>query len=246
MKAINITQEVLSKNPHLGSLGIKVFTDSNFPSRFNGVENVGGYYATKTNLHEQDGFWDVEKLPLGENQKYGSITRKGTQNLYHYPIIDLTDEEIQSRIISNSEAIKEQRIKEITEAKIIEEAQLIEDDDEALENQSLFPFWDENNTEVFEGYKYQRIVGLEIHLYKVKVGKGHFTQANWTPENTPSLFTRVGFTENEAVPWNSADASAGEYTLGYLVTHNGQTWISTFDGANAWEPGVFGWDVYTG
>ena len=26
-KAINITQEVLSKNPHLGSLGIKVFTE---------------------------------------------------------------------------------------------------------------------------------------------------------------------------------------------------------------------------
>lgn len=25
------------------------------------------------------------------------------------------------------------------------------------------------------------------------------------------------------------------------VTHNGQNWESTHDGANSWEPGVFGW-----
>ena len=28
-----------------------------------------------------------------------------------------------------------------------------------------------------------------------------------------------------------------------VVTHNGQTWQSTHDGANVWEPGVFGWVV---
>ena len=107
-------------------------------------------------------------------------------------VIDKTTEEIQQELISTSESEKQMLIKLKSEAKIIEEAQLIEDDDEALENQSLFPFWDENNIEVFEGHKYQRIVGLELHLYKVKAGKGHFTQANWSPENTPSLFTRVG------------------------------------------------------
>ena len=113
-KAINITQQIISKNQSFENfgLGIKEFTTSNFPKRFNGVENVSGYYETKTHLHEQDSFWDVEKLPLGENQKYGTIQRKGTENKYHYPVINLTDEEIQSRIISNSEAVKEQRIKE--------------------------------------------------------------------------------------------------------------------------------------
>ncbi len=99
-KTIKITQEVLNANQLFQDkgfgLGIKEFTDSNFPSRFNGVENVGSYYQTRTDLHEQDGFWDVEKLPLGENQKYGTIQRKGTENLYHYPLIDLTEQEIEA------------------------------------------------------------------------------------------------------------------------------------------------------
>lgn len=103
-KAITITQEIKDKNPDFRNfgLGIKVFTNSNFPKRFNGVENVSGYYETKTHLHEQDGFWEVERLPLSENQKYGTIERKGTENKYHYPVIDLTQEEID---IKQQEAI---------------------------------------------------------------------------------------------------------------------------------------------
>lgn len=194
-----------------------------------------------------DGWVDYTPAVIGENQRRGShkeiLDESGELIGVTDHVIDKTTEEIQQELISNSESEKQMLIQAKTETKIIEDAQLIEDDAEALENQALYLFWDENGIEVFEGYKYQRIVGLELHLYKVKIGKGHITQPLWTPENNPSLFTRVGFAD-EAVPWDATSASTGEYTLGYIVTHNGNTWISIFDGVNAWEPGEFGWEIY--
>ena len=94
MKAITITQQVKDNNRSFKSypLGIKIFTT--LPNKFCGTENVTGSYQNRTDLHEEDGFWNIEKLPLGEHQKYGAIEQKGTEKLYHYPIIDFTEEEI--------------------------------------------------------------------------------------------------------------------------------------------------------
>jgi len=43
-------------------------------------------------------------------------------------------------------------------------------------------------------------------------------------------------------PWVQPVGGHDVYRLDDMVTHNGQTWISTND-ANSWEPGVFGWVV---
>jgi len=43
--------------------------------------------------------------------------------------------------------------------------------------------------------------------------------------------------------WSGNNADL--YQVGDIVTHNGQDWIATV-GNNHWEPGVYGWDVYTG
>lgn len=93
-KALYITQEIKDKNPSFRryGLGLSIFTT--LPSRFNGIENIGGYYETHTDKHEADGFWDVEKLPLQQYQRHGALERKGTEKLYHYPIIDFTQEEV--------------------------------------------------------------------------------------------------------------------------------------------------------
>ncbi|NRR90672.1 hypothetical protein HSX10_03740 [Winogradskyella undariae] len=225
------------------------------PKKWVRASKPGYEHPAYDTLSDEEHFLDGWKEVItpefnSETHKLGEL--KDYENKFEYDVDPLTQQEIeanflakQNDLIEDSEANKQQLIQAKTEAKIIEDAQLIEDDTEAIANQALYPFWDENNIEVFEGHKYQRIVGLELHLYKVKVGKGHYTQANWAPENNPSLFTRVGFAD-EAVPWTSTAASAGEYILGYKVTHNGQTWISIFNGANAWEPGEYGWEVFTG
>lgn len=104
MKALYVTQEIKDKNPDLRkyNLGLKIFNI--LPSRFNGVKNVTGYYETRSDLHELDGFWDVEKLPLGQYQKHGTLEQKDDLSLYHYPVIDFTQEETDAAILAEQNA----------------------------------------------------------------------------------------------------------------------------------------------
>lgn len=43
------------------------------------------------------------------------------------------------------------------------------------------------------------------------------------------------------LPWVQPD-STNPYAKGDKVTHNNQTWMSSIDN-NAWEPGVYGWEI---
>lgn len=255
-KAINITQEVLSKNPHLQSygLGITVFTDSNFPSRFKGVKVVGGYYISRTDLHEQDGFWDVEKLPLGENQKYGSIERKGTENLYHYPIIDLTAEEIQNNAISNDNSEKENLIQDKmridAEAALIQEVEAIPiDDAEAMqESIPLQKWWTEGETVVgsvlsnnpFDIRKDFDADNI-IRLWKCK--QGHTTQSDYRPKDTQALWEMIPF-PGEYFKYNPMTL----YSEGDIVwfPEVGDTLYRSKIDNNSWSPTGYpqGWEVY--
>lgn len=104
MKALYITQEIKDRNPSFRNYGLGLKTFNILPSRFNGVENVGGYYNQRTDLHKLDGFWSVEKLPLGQYQRHGALERKGNENLYHYPVLDFTQEEIDTAILTEQNA----------------------------------------------------------------------------------------------------------------------------------------------
>ena len=74
-----------------------------------------------------------------------------------------------------------------------------------------------------------------------KVLQDHTSQEDWTPENAPSLFTKVLIPDENVIPeWEQPD-STNPYMTGDKVTHSGETWVSTVDN-NVWEPGVYGWD----
>lgn len=52
-------------------------------------------------------------------------------------------------------------------------------------------------------------------------------------------------TSGEEYPeWVQPTGGHDAYALGAIITYNGQTWISIVD-ANVWEPGVYGWEIYT-
>ena len=52
-------------------------------------------------------------------------------------------------------------------------------------------------------------------------------------------------TSGEEYPkWVQPTGAHDAYALGAIVAHNGQLWISTVD-ANVWEPGVYGWEIYS-
>lgn len=65
----------------------------------------------------------------------------------------------------------------------------------------------------------------------------HLTQADWTPDITPSLWKRE---HEEFAPWYQPSGAHDAYMKGDRVTHLGGRWESTVD-HNTWEPGIYGW-----
>lgn len=69
----------------------------------------------------------------------------------------------------------------------------------------------------------------------------HQSQAQWTPDVSPSLWVRTDDPSIEFPPWVQPLGSTDAYALGAKVSHLDKHWISTVD-SNIWEPSVYGWD----
>lgn len=105
-------------------------------------------------------------------------------------------------------------------------------DEEALESIELYPAWSVGlSVSVGERYRY----GAKLY----KVVQSHTTQADWTPDIVPSLWTEVSV--EEWPEWSQPTGAQDAYQLGDKVSHGGKHWVSGYDN-NVWEPGVFGWN----
>lgn len=113
----------------------------------------------------------------------------------------------------------------------IERAAALQTDEAALENIDLYPAW-AAGIAVAVGDRY-RYIGV---LYKAV--QAHTTQADWTPDATPALWTVVSL--DEWPEWIQPTGAHDAYAAGAKVSHNGKHWTSDQD-ANIWEPGVYGW-----
>lgn len=80
----------------------------------------------------------------------------------------------------------------------------------------------------------------ETQLYSVL--QEHTSQEEWKPNETPSLYKAVGFTDDGVSVWTQPLGAMDAYMAGDLVEHNGTIWVSTIDN-NVWEPSVYGWDM---
>lgn len=80
------------------------------------------------------------------------------------------------------------------------------------------------------------------NLYKCV--QAHRSQADWEPENTPALWTKIGDPSEEYPAWSQPLGAHDAYPLGAKVSHNGKKWTSDVDN-NVWEPGVYGWSEVT-
>ena len=105
----------------------------------------------------------------------------------------------------------------------------------SLQVPNLYPTWKvETNYSVDDRVLYNGV------LYKVL--QEHTSQADWTPNVAPSLFTKVLIPDENVIPeWEQPD-STNPYMTGDKVSHNGKTWVSTVDN-NVWEPSVYGWET---
>ena len=110
------------------------------------------------------------------------------------------------------------------------------DDADALEGVALFPRWSQT-----AAYTVGQRVNYDGTLYRCL--QAHTAQADWTPTAAPSLWAKVLIPDSNVIPdWEQPDSTNG-YSKGDKVRHNGQVWVSILDIPNAWEPGVYGWEV---
>lgn len=105
-------------------------------------------------------------------------------------------------------------------------------DEQAIEVPQAFRNWIANAS--YEVGNRIRYIGK---LYKCLIA--HTSQAEQTPDITPSLWAEIlGGQDGNIGEWSQPD-STNAYMAGDKVTHNGKTWESLVDN-NVWEPGAVG------
>lgn len=115
---------------------------------------------------------------------------------------------------------------------MIEKASISLSDEDALQAIELYPAW-------VEGVAYAVDERIRYSGVLYRVVQAHTSQADWTPDITPALFTVVSL--EEFPEWVQPTGAQDAYNAGDKVTYNGSHWISTVD-ANVWAPGVYGWE----
>lgn len=119
---------------------------------------------------------------------------------------------------------------------MIEKAAVSLTDTDALDAVELFKPW-AAGIEVTAGER----LHYGIDLYRVE--QSHTTQAEWTPDITPALYTKVA-KPGEIPVWKQPTGAQDAYQKGDKVHFPGENdpvYISNVDD-NVWAPDEYGWD----
>ena len=120
---------------------------------------------------------------------------------------------------------------------MIEKAASSLSDEDALEAPELFPAW-EPGTAYAAGAR----VSYNDKLYRCV--QAHTSQADWTPDATPALWTEVA-KPGEIPVWRQPTGAHDAYQTGDKVHYPdeaGPVYVSTVDN-NVWAPDVYGWTL---
>lgn len=112
-------------------------------------------------------------------------------------------------------------------------------DDAAVDAVTLFPAW-----EVGRAYTAGYRLRYGGKLYRVV--QAHTSQADWTPDAVPALFTEIA-KPGEIPVWKQPTGAQDAYMTGDKVhypTESDPVYESIVDN-NVWAPGVYGWQVVT-
>ena len=99
-------------------------------------------------------------------------------------------------------------------------------DETALDAVDIYPAWRTDTA-----YTVDERIAHEGLLYRCV--QAHTSQAGWSPDLTPALWTRVSV--EEWPEWVQPTGAQDAYMAGDKVAHNGKHWISAVDN-NVWEP----------
>lgn len=114
----------------------------------------------------------------------------------------------------------------------------------ALEIPYVYDSWEIGKAYVHNQYLTYGVntVG-DPQLYKVV--QAHTSQADWTPDLTPSLYTPLGLNDSGYPIWTQPTGTQDAYNKGDIVDYNGSLYESLID-ANVWSPDTYpaGWKQF--
>ena len=117
------------------------------------------------------------------------------------------------------------------------------DDEKALEVATIYDPWVVGkNYAVGEFFTYGVNSVGDPQLYKV--AQEHTSQADWTPDKTPALYTAVGLDDEGYPIWSQPTGAHDAYNTGDIVDYNGTLYKSLIDG-NVYSPDAYpaGWEI---
>jgi hypothetical protein len=120
---------------------------------------------------------------------------------------------------------------------LIEKAAASLSDEDAIGCVELFPKWAAD-----ADYTVDERIRYGGKLYRCV--QAHTSQADWTPDATPALWTEVA-KPGEIPVWRQPTGAQDAYMRGDKVHYpdaDGPVYVSTVDN-HVWEPGVYGWEV---
>lgn len=152
--------------------------------------------------------------------------------LIHDTVTDATVLEAMATLLEYAKTLK-------TPKQLAEEALLenyVEHNDDLTAIEAVIPQWLPD-----QAYKVGAIVKDDGKIYVVI--QDHTSGSHWLPESTASLYRIHNRTSEgaEIAEWVQPLGGHDAYQLGDKVLYNGDVWVSTYDGANSWAPGVLGW-----
>lgn len=116
-------------------------------------------------------------------------------------------------------------------------------DEQAMEIASVYDKW-----EVGKAYGVNALVTYgengvgDPQLYRVV--QAHTSQADWTPDETPSLYVAIGLNTDGYPVWSKPTGAHDAYNTGDIVDYNGTLYKSLIDG-NVYSPDEYpqGWEI---
>lgn len=118
-------------------------------------------------------------------------------------------------------------------------------EEQALVCVRLYRAWEVGKTYAVGEFFTYGVNGVgDPQLYKV--AQGHTSQADWTPDKTPALYTPIGLDEQGYPVWSQPTGAHDAYNTGDVVNYNGTLYQSLIDG-NVYSPEAYpaGWVVYS-
>ena len=108
-------------------------------------------------------------------------------------------------------------------------------DEKAMEVATIYDAWQAGKSySVGEFFTYGENGVGDPQLYKVVLA--HTSQADWTPDKTPSLYVAIGIDESGYPVWSQPTGAHDAYNAGDVVNHEGTLYQSTING-NTTVPG---------